>query len=135
MAFFTWKEQFSVNVKEMDLQHQEFFDYLNQMHDAVMRFDKDEVLELMFLNLTKYTEQHFRDEEGLLKKCNYPDLATQQQQHVFFVSRLKELQESFIRERIGVPESTLAFMKDWLLEHILQQDKKYGEYLLQHAPL
>ncbi|MGA7828743.1 MAG: bacteriohemerythrin [Geobacteraceae bacterium] len=130
MSFFTWKDQFSVHVQEMDAQHREYFEFLNEMHDAVMRVDKKEVLERMFYNLRKYAEQHFVDEESLMRKVNYPDLALQQQQHALFITHLRELQDSYKEQQIAIPESTLAFMKDWLLEHILQQDKKYGEYLL-----
>jgi len=129
MAFFTWKEHFSVNIEEMDIQHKMFFEYLNQMFDAVRRSDKEENLEQLFDNLTEYADHHFNDEERLLKKNSYSDLGTQRQQHAFFISRLKELKNRHGSSNFSLPESTLAFMKDWFLEHILQEDKKYGEYL------
>jgi hemerythrin-like metal-binding protein len=130
MAFFTWKDQFSVSNEEMDLQHKKFFEYLNQMFDTVQRFDKEENLGHMFDNLTEYADHHFKSEESLLRNINYPDLSTQQQQHAFFISRLKEFKNNHRSKQFALPESTLAFMKDWFLEHILQEDKKYGDFLL-----
>jgi hemerythrin-like metal-binding protein len=129
MAFFTWKDQFSVNNEEMDSQHKMFFEYLNQMFDAVQRFDKEENLGQMFEKLTEYADHHFKSEESLMRKISYPDLATQQQQHAFFISRLKEFKNSYRSKQFALPESTFAFMKDWLLEHILQEDMKYGNFL------
>jgi len=98
------------------------------MFDAIQRSDKEEKLEHMFDNLTEYADHHFKDEESLLKKNGYPGLATQQQQHAFFISQLKEFKNSSSKH-FALPESTLAFMKDWFLEHILQEDKKYGDFL------
>ena len=134
MAYFIWKDNFSVNIEEMDIQHKMFFEYLNQMFDALQRSDKEENLEHMFDNLTEYADHHFKDEESLLKKYNYSDLGTQRQQHNFFISRLKELKNRHGSNHSSISESTLAFMKDWFLEHILQEDKKYGDYL-QERPL
>lgn len=44
MAYVVWNELFSVNNRKMDVQHQRFCDFLNQMHEAVMRIDQEEVL-------------------------------------------------------------------------------------------
>ena len=62
MAYFIWKDNFSVNIEEMDIQHKMFFEYLNQMFDALQRSDKEENLEHMFDNLTEYADHHFKDE-------------------------------------------------------------------------
>lgn len=74
------------------------------------------------MNLKQYAEQHFSEEERLLRNCDYPDMATQQRQHDYFVPYLRNQMASFRSKRVSIPDSTLAFMKDGLLEHILQED-------------
>lgn len=42
---------------------------------------------------------------------------------------LYKLKNAFEKKELAIPESTLAFMKNWLLEHILLQDKKYADFI------
>lgn len=66
----------------------------------------------------------------MLKKQNYPELETQQKQHDFFVSEIATLRAK-MNSSPAKASSTLQFMRDWFLNHILTEDKKYGEYLEQ----
>ncbi len=133
MDLFVWKDAFNINIEELDRQHKLFFEYINLMFEAVGRYDKEDLLMQTFANLAMYAERHFRDEESMMGKTGYPGLESQKSEHISFLSRLEELKNGHLSDNPAIPESTLAFMRDWLLEHILQQDKKFGVYLAESA--
>lgn len=66
-----------------------------------------------------------------MRSCNYPDYANHLGQHRYFESQVTELGEAVnkgIREKV---ESVIVFMRDWLINHILEEDKKYALYLMK----
>jgi len=72
----------------------------------------------------------FAEEENWLKVIEYPGLQFQKKQHEFFISQVTDLQDRYSRGEANIPLSTLEFLRDWLLSHILEKDKKYGTFML-----
>ena len=66
---------------------------------------------------------------NLLRVTGSPDYAYQKKQHDFFALQIAELKDRFSKGDKTVPVSTLVFLRDWFLSHILETDKNYGSYL------
>ena len=82
MEFFKWKHQFSVNIPEMDQQHQKFMALLNKVHLYSETQDRDpEFLTALFRELFAYVLTHFEEEETLLEQTGFPGLEVQKKQH------------------------------------------------------
>ena len=128
MAYFTWKESFSVNVEQMDKQHQAFFGYLNQLHDALQSGEGEKVIDGILMALTDYVQTHFADEENMLRLADYPDLSAHLKQHAYFVAELDSLRTN-LNSQPRAALNTFQLLRDWFINHILTEDKKYGDYL------
>ena len=63
MALITWNEQYSVNVSEMDIQHQRLFELINQLHSAMLAGKGNETMDGILHGLKEYTITHFSAEE------------------------------------------------------------------------
>jgi hemerythrin-like metal-binding protein len=79
--------------------------------------------------LKEYSRHHFTEEENWLKVIEFPGLQHQKIQHEFFISQVTELQDRYSKGDGNIPISTLEFLRDWLLNHILENDKKYGTFM------
>jgi hemerythrin len=129
MEFFKWKDQFSVKIPEMDKQHQKFFQLLNQIHLYNEKNERSpDFLDEVFREMYSYILVHFAEEETLLEQTGFDGLAYQKKQHRFFCDQLVQLREQHFNGNATVPQSVLNFMRDWILNHILEEDKKYGVY-------
>lgn len=131
MSPFKWKKDFSVGIKEMDDQHKEFFNIINRLGEAAGGTKGMEVVGPVLRQLSEYSCHHFAEEETWLKVIGYPGLQYQKKQHEFFISQVTELQDKFSKGDSNIPMSTLEFLRDWLLNHILETDKKYGTFMLE----
>jgi hemerythrin-like metal-binding protein len=130
MKFFTWKEQFKVQIPEMDQQHQRFFQLMNQIHVYNNKQERDSgFLDGLFQELVSYIHIHFDEEEKLLEMTGYEGLAHQKKQHQFFRDQIALFHKQHLENNAAVPQSTLNFMRDWILNHILETDQQYGKYL------
>ena len=128
-SLFKWKNDFSVGIKELDDQHRSFFDILNRLGEASGGRKGMEVVGPVLRELKEYSRHHFTEEENWLKIIGFPGLPHQKQQHAFFIAQVTDLQEKFSKGDGNIPVSTLEFLRDWLLSHILENDKKYGTFM------
>ena len=81
--------------------------------------------------LFDYSRHHFGEEENWLKIIGYPGLKYQKKQHEFFISQVTELQDRYSKGETNIPISTLEFLRDGLLSHILEKNRKYGTFMLE----
>ncbi len=130
---FGWKDEYSVNISEIDRQHMKLFEICARIYD-ISKLDKeidyyDDIIEIIS-ELHDYTEYHFNYEEELLKNNDYEELEEQHFQHIFFVKKLKKLAAKDIDEdqRKSAAEISL-FLANWITDHILKSDMKYKEVL------
>ena len=129
MALVTWDQSYSVSVKKLDEQHQKLFSLLNALHEAMRQGKGQAVVQDTLRQLTTYTVTHFRAEEELLRKTNFPAFAAHQAEHQRFIEKVNQFTEDLKAGRNASSISVLGFLKDWLAEHIKRTDRSYSAYL------
>ena len=127
---FQWKDTYNTGITLMDQQHQRLVDLINQlfhcMKDGGDRMMVGEIID----ELVNYTITHFRAEEEMLKKHDYPDLEAHQVIHKNFVDKIASFAERLREGERMPPTDIFNFLKDWLVSHIEKQDRDgYGKYL------
>lgn len=129
MALINWNETYSVKVKEIDGQHKKLVDIINELHYKMKEGKGKEVIEKLLSELFDYTVFHFSFEEKLLNNHNYPDYKTHVKLHSDLVDQVKVFRKKV--ETVGALLSLelMNFLKKWLVEHILNSDKKYSSFL------
>jgi hemerythrin len=128
-----WNTEFNVGIDKIDSQHQELFNRINLMLQAMKEGrGKTEVIQTLDF-LEAYVIKHFSEEEALQKKSNYPKYDIQRQEHEEFKESLKKLRIDF--EKNGVSAALVIQiqqkMSSWWKKHILQLDKDLGSHLLK----
>lgn len=129
MAMMEWSSALSVSVKQFDDQHKKLVAMVNQLHDAMKVGKGGEVLGPILNSLISYTASHFADEERLMLQNGYPDLAKHKAEHDKLTSQVLDLQKQYQATNMGLSMAVMAFLRDWLVNHIQGEDKKYGPFL------
>ena len=129
MALVTWDQTYSVSVKKMDEQHQKLFALINNLHDAMRQGKGQAAVQDTVRELATYTATHFRAEEELLRKSNYPGFVAHQAEHQKYIAKVSQFAEDLKAGRNASSISVLGFLKDWLAEHIKRTDRSYAAFL------
>ena len=129
MALITWNNNYSVNIKEIDSQHKKLVDLVNELYDNMKIGKGKEVTGKVLNDLVKYTESHFAYEEELFKKFKYIEGVKHSQEHAQLLSKVKSFVKDFDSGKGSVSVELLNFLKDWLVSHIGNSDKKYSQFL------
>lgn len=129
MSLIDWNSGYSVNVKEIDDQHKKLIDLINKLYDEMKKGHGKEALSGVLKELVDYTKYHFQAEEKLLSKHNFPHLAAHKKEHEELTKKVEEINEKIASGKMVISSNVLTFLKDWLNNHILVEDKGYSKYL------
>ena len=130
MPLMTWSEKISVGVAELDEDHKKLVAMLNQLFDAINSGHGKESLGKTLDELIAYAVMHFAHEEKFFAQTGYPDAAAHRQEHEKFKRQVLEVQQKCKNGGSGTLSLELMnFLKNWLVDHIQGNDKKYGPYL------
>jgi hemerythrin-like metal-binding protein len=121
-------------VEHLDEQHRVIFDSMNRMYDSLGSKNASQTIDQTLLELRDFAQTHFNDEENLFVSLDYPDLDRHKAMHRYFVSQLGEFHHSQSESGIALNSSLLQFLRDWFLNHILQEDRKYRNFLSTCKP-
>jgi hemerythrin-like metal-binding protein len=128
--FFKWDKTYNTGITKIDIQHKVIIKVLNELYNVVMINNKEEKLDDIINELVQYTKYHFNEEEILMKRINFPIEEDHIKKHNDFIEKIKEIIERRKKGDNFIAIDIINFLKDWLIDHILVEDKKYAEYII-----
>ncbi|HJP19420.1 MAG TPA: bacteriohemerythrin [Nitrospinota bacterium] len=129
MPLFNWSEKFMLGIPEIDEQHKQIVDLINNLNNLKNKTVETEYLGKIIEALISYTRTHLAYEERLLRQHNYPEFAPHKSEHDKLVKEATDLQTKFFTGVTDLSTDIAILLNDWLAEHILVVDKKYVPYL------
>jgi len=133
MSFFEWSPKLSVGLETVDRQHQMLITYINELDDAVRNERSADALRRIMVCLRNYTKIHFAFEEGMFRVYGYEEAEDHAGGHQAFVRMIERFEQ---RQAVGdsaVAVELLEYLKTWLSEHILVEDKAYAKVLIERG--
>jgi len=125
---FTWNERYSLGQPQTDSDHQALFRLAEQLYDAVKNGAAQDQLDGYLARLESYARFHFEDEEALMRRIGFPELAQHRQEHQEFLARLSSLESLFRSGSAHLDEATLEFLGGWLERHVCGTDQRLAQF-------
>lgn len=126
-----WSDDLSVGVSEIDSQHKELINRVNNLLEAMKEGKAKAHLGQVLQFLEDYVVTHFGTEEKYMTKYGYPSFDQHKSQHVAFVQDFSGLKKEF--ESDGASSALVIRLQrqvcDWLVSHITKTDKSLGAFL------
>ncbi len=125
-----WKDDYETGIATIDRQHKTLVGMTTILEEATKAYEEmtHETGEIL-KDLVDYVKVHFRDEEEVMKKISFPEYSRHVELHKELVNEVRDILLVLKNGgRINNAE-LLVFLQKWLLEHIITEDKKIGQYL------
>jgi len=128
MALINWNDSLSVNIAEIDQQHQKLVLVINELNDAMKQGKGKDILGEIINGLINYTATHFKTEEDYFFQFGYPDMENHKKEHTAFVQKVTNFKEGFEKGKLSLSIEVMNFLSDWLQNHIKGTDKRYTRF-------
>lgn len=124
---FDWQPEYSVRFAEIDCLHQQVFRAAGDLHGAIAAGQAQDTLAELLARLAFCTRAHFAAEESLMESSQYPQSARHKAAHAALGEKLLACEQ-------GVPSvEMMQSLKDWVIQHIDEEDRELGRHLATRA--
>ncbi len=128
---YEFKEEFLTGIELIDREHRRLFEIANELYELKCEEfipDKYDNIRHILEELRDYTLTHFEHEEEYMKSIGYKRMFTQLTQHNALRETINNWDLDAIDENQNETiEEMLGLITDWLVNHILSQDKLIGK--------
>lgn len=131
MKVIAWSDEYSVGVQKLDEQHKIIINFINELLKNPGISTSSETLHDIVDEMCKYARAHLDYEESLLNEINYPELDKHRKSHEKFIEAIAGYSIDTTLRDSAVPDKLLRFLKEWWLNHILEEDMKYKPYFAE----
>lgn len=125
------KDEYLTGIESIDNEHRVLFEIADEIYQLCKNEfvpDKYDHIVNLIEKLKNYTIVHFQHEEEYMESINYKRMFTQKIQHDNFRRKLDTMDLEIIDDnQEEAIQDLLQFVTDWLVEHILETDKKIAE--------
>jgi hemerythrin len=128
MSIFLWDKNFELGIDLFDEHHRRLVDLLNKTYDNFVSRASHETLEPILDELIDYATYHFAAEEHWMGLHGYPQLQLHRAEHERFCRMIVEIQSDYHKHKVNLSLEVLAFVRNWLQDHILKTDAEYGRW-------
>jgi hemerythrin len=126
---FQWRDEYRTNVREMDEHHRELFQTANRLDQAFATGEDRAIIQQTLDFLIQYAATHFTAEQSLMSEHGFPEGERHRKQHEKFMNEVLAMRSRAEAEAMQANIELVSFFKDWIINHILTEDRKYGPFL------
>jgi len=128
-----WGNCLRVGDDHIDNDHRHLIAMANRLIAPEARTRTDLVLKVLD-ELIAYTQEHFGREEKYMEAVGFPGLVEHREKHRRLCERAVEYRRSMQNQpRLWHGDTLFAFLADWLLTHIANEDRKIGDHVRAHG--
>ena len=129
MSTIVWRDEYNINVAELDAQHRRIAELVNALHEVVSTQQGKADVVVALQALIEYTRMHFRTEERLMQEYEYSEMEAHRQEHKDLLRQLDFIAHKLTGGVGPVFSADLDVSGDWVMIHLLGSDKRLGLFL------
>ncbi|MBF0611463.1 MAG: bacteriohemerythrin [Magnetococcales bacterium] len=120
-----WREELSVGVRLLDLDHKRLIELVNQLNSAMVGKMDRSICQKVVKELINYVRDHFHREERFMEENGFQELEHHKQMHGQFLEDLRKLVAKANKEGVAISSEMVEFVKNWFPNHVMSADMRY----------
>lgn len=126
MVVVLWDKNFSVGVENLDEQHKNIINILNDLYTAIQEKKGNATLYLYFCELIEHATVHFACEETYMQEMEYAGFFDHRIEHDAILDKLIQHKKTYEVCETFLSTEHLQFMRAWMIHHMAFSDQKYA---------
>ena len=130
MPLIEWRKEFATGVAEVDHEHQELVELINELHDAVEQETSKARISEFLGEVFARISAHFALEETVMRKHRYDEYAEHKAEHEKLLDDIRDIMDDHERDEHFDYRNALALqVRDWFINHFKTKDARLHKKL------
>lgn len=124
-----WSDKFCIGCAIIDAQHKELIEKVAALEELLAQGKADdESFSDAILFVVEYARTHFKEEEDLMEKLQYPGFAQHRKLHDQMINHLANFLKDMQSGVGGTFSELVSYLYVWIEAHVLVEDRKFGDH-------
>jgi len=129
MALLEWKDEYLLGMKDLDFEHQDLFDCVNEIYEQCSRKADYETVAVCLGRLHTRLAAHFALEENSMREMKNPHYAAHKAEHDRFLDEVTGIVADFKEDSDYEDVDNFAHLvQAWIVGHITTYDRQLVEH-------
>lgn len=128
MSLIEWKDEFSVGIAAVDLEHRDLIDLINDLHSLMGEGATHEQVMSSLGEIFAQISAHFALEEKFMRESEYEHFPEHKDDHETLLDEIRDIMDR-VQDDGSYNEARLsAELDSWFSEHFRTHDAKLHQY-------
>ena len=119
----------AIGIEKIDDQHQHLHQLVSDLYSSFIKNEHKEKLLSYFDALLAYTKNHFKYEEELFEKFDYPKKYSHTEEHNEFVRTIENFRTDYTKGNKNLTFQLINYLNEWLEKHTFSSDRAYVNFM------
>jgi hemerythrin-like metal-binding protein len=129
MSLIQWKEDFSVGVPAVDLEHRELITLINAAHAQMQRNRRPEKVGEFLWEIYARITAHFALEEKIMRDKSYDQYAEHKRDHEQLLDEIRDIMDAYDDGKLYDEPQFARVLSEWFIGHFKTHDARLHKHL------
>jgi hemerythrin-like metal-binding protein len=130
MTLIEWRSDFETGVADVDHEHRELVDLINQLHEQMGSDASDETISAFLGEVFARISAHFALEESVMRKHDYDEYIEHKTDHEKLLDDIRDIMDDFEAGKYASYDEALeTAVRDWFVDHFKTKDARLHNML------
>jgi len=129
MALVEWRDEFEIGIKEVDFEHQELIDLINESYDEAKKDGSTLAVLDSLGEVFMQISAHFALEEKEMRKLKYDQYEDHKEDHEDLLDSIRDIMDDYEERETLDEEEFGERLKNWFVNHFSTKDARLHKFL------
>ena len=130
MALIEWRDEFNTGIAEVDHEHRELVDLINQLHEQLQRDADHDTVSAFLGEVFAKISAHFALEETVMRKHRYDEYEAHKAEHEALLDGIRDIMDDYEAGSYANADDALATtVQEWFVNHFKTKDARLHKQL------
>jgi len=130
MTLIEWRKEFETGVADVDHEHRELIDLINELHVKLGNADSRETVSAFLGEVFARISAHFALEETVMRKHDYDQYSEHKTDHEKLLDDIRDIMDDYESgQYLDFEEALSRAVRDWFVDHFKTKDARLHKML------
>jgi hemerythrin len=130
MSLIEWRSDFETGVPDVDQEHRELVDLINELHNELESDSDPDMVSAFLGEVFARISAHFALEESVMRKHKYDEYEAHKTDHEKLLDDIRDIMDDFDAGDFDNYDDALsATVRDWFVDHFKTKDARLHKML------